>query len=140
MKTCFNCGKVADEGARQCDGCERYFSAHPRPTGTAPMLIGWLFLAASALLWLVAWYIAPSAWEAELAHDFPTGLTASGIAAAYAKAAPFEAAAGWCFWVFLVLWSVGYLARAIAFLPSPYTRIDKAEGVEAEASGSSEAS
>jgi hypothetical protein len=109
MKNCMSCGADAPGDARECEQCGYQFSyvtgptdsaardASPerpisdRPDGAAPMMIGWLCLVISVLL-------------------FITSLNSYGWFL-------YQMAAGSFFSLFLFLWSVGYVVRAISFLP-----------------------
>lgn len=92
--------------------------ASERPDGSKPIALGWLSLVAALILLLLSMGMGPSDTQAHLAKWSSYGSEYAGtVAAAYAKQFLMQIAAGGFFSLFLVLWSVGYVVRAISFLP-----------------------
>jgi hypothetical protein len=130
-KSCMMCGTDNEVAARYCVSCNYEFkfyrddqgversagdpaAASPspavsdRPNGGAPMAIGWTCLALSILCLLIA-VSGPSSYGG--------GYSMSGAADAAARSFLGMAAASGLFSMFLIFWSVGYIVRAISFLP-----------------------
>ena len=98
---CAACGHVFNGGAPVSvdGGASLGAAASPeRPDGSLPMLFGWIALGASVLFEILA-------------------VSADEVAGAWAA----TLAAGGFFSLFLVLWGVGYIVRAISFLPGRET-------------------
>ena len=112
MKYCRACGIENRASATDCANCGHSFSAavdpdaprpairevtypRSRPDGGVPMLLGWVWLGLSVVLGLIA-------------------LNADDPKAAFVM----QAGSGAFFSLFLVFWSVGYIVRAISFLPA----------------------
>jgi hypothetical protein len=110
MKTCMQCGAEAADDMTSCQECDYRFvyvgsaggegfhrveeqAGDQRPTGEAPMQIGWLCLAASLVTALLG-----------MSRDSFGSWGLMLLAAAF-------------FQLFLVFWGVGYVVRAISFLP-----------------------
>jgi hypothetical protein len=95
-----------------------------RPDGFFPMLTGWLFLGACAVFMLLAVAEAPSPSAIALAtSDGSLGAEYTAeVASSYAWQFWYQVAAGACFSLFLVFWSVGYIVRALSFLTGVGTR------------------
>lgn len=114
MKKCAKCGTNLEDAAQQCFCGSRFFrvgssdeataqsAAHDgsetslkeRPDGSKVMALGWLFFIGS----IVALFVALNTINTNL--KFLSQVLASGF-----------------FSLFLFLWSVGYIVRAISFLP-----------------------
>lgn len=130
-KSCMMCGTDNDVTARYCASCNyefkfyrddegtEVFAGDPsavapgeaisdRPNGTVPMAIGWTCLALSILSLLIATSGPSSSGGA---------YSMSGAADAAARSFLGMAAASGLFSMFLIFWSVGYIVRAISFLP-----------------------
>ena len=135
MKACPLCGIDADDAEKKCGGCGYPFSgaevdaddediwlssessaAPDRPDGGTPMIVGWVCLAASLIFTIVAFNQGPESWQVSAA-EYGSSSALSGLADAYGRQWAFQLAAGGFFTLFLVFWSVGYVVRAISFLP-----------------------
>lgn len=77
------------------------------------MTAGWVCLAISVLLFMIA--LVPSSATASYSGFSTDDFTQSTAEAA--RQWIFQVGAGSFFSLFLVFWSVGYIARAISFLP-----------------------
>jgi hypothetical protein len=116
MKTCMQCGAEAADDNPTCEECGYRFvyvageavegypgvapPAQARPSGEAPMMVGGCCLAGSILLGLIG-----------LMRDADTpGAVAGNWGLVLLGAALFQ--------LFLVFWGVGYIVRAISFLPA----------------------
>ena len=111
MKFCRSCNAENPPLAEICTTCGTPFGippgepSHPlpateypaRPTGTVPMVIGWICFGLAVVFGLLA-MAGAAAWN-------------------------FAVAASGFFSLFLVLWSVGYVVRAISFLPDRSSRL-----------------
>jgi hypothetical protein len=140
MKSCPLCGTEAADEAARCPHCTYKFSlgiapdgerppaatlqprVDARPTGAAPMVVGWLCLAASAILMLISFTVGPSPYDV----SYATGLSGNPYASqdiiarvseGYARQWQFQLASGAFFSLFIAFWSVGYIVHAISFLP-----------------------
>lgn len=152
MKSCPMCGTDAEESAPVCEKCRYTFkvgdgtlpassqSAAPsstiagsiasdRPTGQIPMVIGWICFALSIILIFVSFGQGPESWEVSSAkslagNPYAPPDTFSRVTEAYARQWLFQVAAGGFFSLFLVLWSVGYVVKAVSFLPAADRRAE----------------
>ncbi len=93
-----------------------------RPTGDIPMIIGWISFAIGMILLFISLGQGPESWEISAAtnlagNPYVSPETFARVAEAYARQWNLQIAAGGFFTLFLVLCSVGYIVRAISFLP-----------------------
>ena len=109
MKQCPMCGLKAEDECSNCVDCGYLFSsARPstemsteqrdiddRPTGEGPIAIGYICLGLSVIFTAFA-----------ISKSDDTG-----------SLAPYDGAASASFSLFLVFWAVGYIVKAISFLP-----------------------
>jgi hypothetical protein len=155
MKTCPTCGTEANDDTLRCEECGyNYTNLGPslgsgqvkspgsaqvatdsvppaRPTGQVPMIIGWICFAIGIFLVLLSFGQGPEAWEVSMAtklagNPYAPPDTFSRVAEAYARQWYYQIAAGGFFSLFLILWSVGYIVRAISFLPGK--QADRGDG------------
>ena len=146
MKSCPMCGADARDDTLRCEDCgynytnlgpslgsgetrpadsvplATFAAAAERPSGLIPMIIGWVCFAIGVILVFISFGQAPDAWEVSMASNlagnpYAPPETFSRVAEAYARQWYFQVAAGGFFSLFLILWSVGYIVRAISFLP-----------------------
>ena len=136
MKSCPLCGTDAAETEACCvnPDCRRPFaSAHTeeqrkyaeaitrgpeRPTGTVPLIVGWVCLAAAIIALMVSLGSGPASWERELAtNPYASADLIARTATGYARQWQLQMVAGGFFSLFLIFWGVGYIVRAISFLP-----------------------
>jgi hypothetical protein len=144
MKSCPMCGTDAEGDAAACERCSYTFSssrrdpalpeiqartrssslvnvheAGKRPSGQVPIAVGWTCCVVAVVLLLLALWQSPERWGASTLGD---QYTLSGVNRdlinAYARQWLYQVAAGAFFSMFMVFWSVGYIVRAISFLPS----------------------
>jgi hypothetical protein len=81
------------------------------------MLVGWIFLVLAILLVLLS-LSGPDRTDIMLATGpYPSAEAAQRVGSAIARQWMFQLAAGGAFSLFLILWSVGYIVKAISFLP-----------------------
>jgi hypothetical protein len=132
-KDCPQCGTEAPVEDRQCAVCNYKFTVvyaegeaqaqasaeiakfeSPRPTGMMPMAVGWTCLGFSVLLLLLSLGSGPESYALRL------GMM-DEVAAAYARQFLMQVSAGALFSLFLVFWSVGYIVRALSYLPGKDT-------------------
>lgn len=135
MKACPLCGIDAEDAVSKCTGCgykfagteqddgdDQAWSAYDatppqqRPDGGTPMMLGWLCLMIALILAAVAYSQGPESWQISAAGYGSTSAL-SGLAEAHGRQWTFQLASGGFFSLFLVFWSVGYIVRAISFLP-----------------------
>jgi hypothetical protein len=82
------------------------------------MGFGWCCLALALLLFFLSFNAGPTASQISLAtNPYAGSYAASDLANAYARVFLMQVAGGGFFSLFLILWSVGYIVRAISFLP-----------------------
>lgn len=127
MKHCRNCNQENLDAAICCVMCGASWNGADdvvvssdavshvrvdRPDGSTPMMLGWAALVASLLLFLVSLVSGPAAYEMG-----PYG-SASSVADKLATQWLMQLGSGALFSLFLILWSVGYIVRAISFLPA----------------------
>jgi hypothetical protein len=147
MKACPMCGTDANDDTLRCEECGyNYINLAPslgagqattlepgqistvpavvaeRPTGSAPMIVGWVCFAIGITLLFMSLGQGPKSWDVSMAtnlagNPYAPPETFSRVAEAYARQWHFQVAAGGFFSLFLILWSVGYIVRAISFLP-----------------------
>ena len=133
VKTCPMCGTDTDNREARCLNCDYQFqptasgptadleskavetgNANTRPDGGTPMLIAWCCFCLGILAIFISMTIKVESWEVG-----PYAST-SGLQSASQKLNAIfllQIAAGGLFSLFLMLWSVGYIVRAISFLP-----------------------
>lgn len=148
MKSCLECGAVSAEDAAECEQCGFEFAqtgelsqreaeqplpakteALNRPTGVAPMRIGYLFLVVAGILFLMsATQEGLKSYEVDYIRAIEnnpyrgtqyTDLLTKQAAAA-GRSFMLQVGAGAAFSMFLLLWSVGYIVKAISFLPGKH--------------------
>ena len=146
MKSCPMCGTDADDEAGQCAACHYHFkgpdsasasaqadspaetmitvvySRSARPTGEVPMTIGWLCCLGAVILVLVSFGQGPQPYEVSAAtslagNPYAPPSTFTRVADAYARQWYFQLAAGGLLSLGVILCCVGYIVRAISFLP-----------------------
>lgn len=108
MKNCLKCGTVAQDSDRLCRECGHGFSyvadaeaaeetiasVSERPNGVGSMVFGYVCLAISIMTGMIGM----------TTNQLPTAITMNN--------------ASWLFlWLFLFFWGVGYIVKAISFLP-----------------------
>lgn len=86
------------------------------------MVVGWVCLAVAAITLLLGIGAGPETYEISYARAMADNPYASETlmrraADGYARQWSYFMAAGGSFSLFLVFWGVGYIARAISFLP-----------------------
>ena len=101
-------------GENQAAGAETGAANRARPNGTAPIYVGWACFIIAIIFVLLAIASQPESWEVG-PYTTDTAL-ASGVEK-LARAWLYQMIAAAFFSLFLVLWSVGSIVRAIAHLP-----------------------
>ena len=96
-----------------------------RPTGEITLVIGWLFLAGSCVLFFAGWATGTQAYgvdylHAAVGHSEPAALPLGHVSRSFEQKMWLAAAAA-AFSLYLVFWSVGTIVRAISFLPARET-------------------
>ena len=80
------------------------------------MVVGWVCLAGSLLAIFISFGVGPESWE--LSSTYGAGRAAEKLANQF----QLQIIAGALFSLFLVFWSVGYIVKAISFLPGKSQR------------------
>ena len=116
MKACPVCGLEAEPAATECSGCQYKFTsavadadtdtgaASSRPTGEGPTTAGWFCFCGAVLLFIFS-------------LGTPTETYNLSLAEAYARQWIFQMGAAGAFSLAILLWCVGYIVKAISFLP-----------------------
>jgi hypothetical protein len=105
---------MASETSPLADGQVEDPPASRRPDGRTPMTVGWVCLAVSLVLVAISLTIKTDIAEGS---RFAILSRLDGAADKLRNILNLRVAAGAFFSLFLVLWGVGYIVRAISFLP-----------------------
>lgn len=142
MKSCPICGTDANDDTLQCEECGyKYTNLGPslgagqarstegaqitnvalvdeRPTGRLPIIVGWICFGIAVVLVFISFAQAPQSWERDLAaNPYASADLVARVAQGYARQWLLRLVGGGFFSLFLIFWSVGYIVRAISFLP-----------------------